>query len=201
MVRQIAVLSFFAIQGGGILFAQKDRIVGPVDTSKTVILKGNVRPAVKPELDRGGLDPSTKMTLELILKPSASQQADMDRTLAEQQDPSSPNYHKWLTPDEFANRFGLSDGDIAKIVNWLKSEGFHVDEVARGRNTVSFEGTAAQVQKVFHTEIRRYQIDNEMHFANSTEPSVPAALEPVIGGLLGLDDFKLKRHAGALRQK
>lgn len=200
MVRQIAVLFVFVIQGGGLL-AQKDRIVEQIDPSQTVVLKGNVPPAVKPELDRGPVDPSMKLSLSLVLKPSAGQQAEMDRVLAEQQDPSSPNYHKWLTPDEYGKRFGIGPGDIAKIVDWLRAEGFRVEDVARGRNTIAFQGTAGQVKSAFHVEIHHFEVEGQMHFANATDPSIPAALEPVVGGILGMNDFRLKSHARTARQK
>ena len=200
MVRQIVFLFIFVNQGGNLL-AQKDRIVEQIDANKTVMLKGTLSPAARPELDRGPVDTSQKLTLSLVLKPSASQQMDMDRMSAEQQDPASPNYHKWLTPDEYASRFGISPADVAKIVAWLKAEGFHVDNVARGRNTIAFRGTAGQVKKAFHTDIHHYQVEGELHFANSTEPSIPAALEPVVGGILGLNDFRLKHRAGAVPKK
>ena len=64
--------------------------------------------------------------MTLALKPSPSQQADLDKLLAEQQDPSSSNYHHWLTPDEYADRFGASSDDINKMVAWLGQQGLTV---------------------------------------------------------------------------
>ena len=78
----------------------------------------------------------------VMLKRSAAQQADLDQLLAEQQDRSSPNYHAWLTPEQFGDRFGASPNDISQIVSWLQSEGFAVDEVSRARNWIWFSGTA-----------------------------------------------------------
>jgi subtilase family serine protease len=187
-----SVLAFLPAVG----MAQQDRISGNIDRYRTVVLKGNVQPNARSEFDQGRLDPTQKLTLiTLMLKPSASQQAALDRLLAGQQDPFSSNYHKWLTPEEYADRFGLSRGDIAKIVAWLQSEGFHVDDVARGRNSIVFSGTVAQVNVAFRTEIHRYLEEGESHFANATEPSVPAALQPVVIGIRGLDDFHPKPAA------
>jgi subtilase family serine protease len=128
----------------------------------------------------------------LALKPTAAQQADLDQLLAEQQDPASPNFRKWLTPEQYADRFGASSSDIAQIVAWLQSQGLTVISTARGRNFVAFKGTAGQVEAALHVEIHNFLVDGESHYANATEPSVPAAILPFTIGFIGLDDFKPK---------
>jgi uncharacterized protein (TIGR03437 family) len=114
----------------------------------------------------------------------------LEAFLADQQSPSSANYHKWLSPEDFADRFGLTANDIGKVTSWLRSEGLTVHDVARGRHWITFSGTAAQVSKAFHTEIHRYLVNGETHFANATDLSIPAALEPVFLGVEGLTDFR-----------
>jgi uncharacterized protein (TIGR03437 family) len=176
-----------------LVLAQQDRIPGSIEGARTVVLRGNVNPKAQPKFDRGPVDPSLKLDLvTLALKPTPAQQADLEQLLSEQQDRSSANYHRWLTPEQYAERFGLSPGDIGKVRSWLVSQGFTVTYVARGRNWMTFSGTAAQVTRAFHTEIDRYEVDGKLYFANATEPSIPAALEPVVLGILGLDDFHLK---------
>src|SRR5579863_2312427 len=119
--------------------AQPDRIVTPIDNSQTVVLKGNVNPKAQPQFDRGPVDPSMKLgRITLQVSPSPEQQAALDKLLAEQQDPASPNYHNWLTPEQFAGRFGMSRRDTATIANWLRSEGFTIVQIARARNWVAF---------------------------------------------------------------
>jgi uncharacterized protein (TIGR03437 family) len=147
----------------------------------------------QPKFDRGAVDPA--MTLDqitLMVKLSRAQQDDLDQLLAGQQNPSSPLFHQWLTPEEFGSRFGLSPADHSKVVAWLTAEGFDVTDSARGRNWISFRGTAGQVAQSLHTRMRRYEVNGEMHYANSTALSVPEALTDVVEGFLGLDDFKLK---------
>ncbi|HSR06727.1 MAG TPA: protease pro-enzyme activation domain-containing protein, partial [Bryobacteraceae bacterium] len=124
-----------------------------------------------------------------MLKRSAAQQTALDQLLAEQQDRSSRNYHAWLTPEQFGDRFGASPNDVAQVVSWLQSEGLAVDEVSRARNWIWFSGTAARMQAALRTQIRRYRVEGELHFANADEPSVPAAIEPLVIGIQGLDDF------------
>ena len=145
------------------------------------------------QYDRGAVDPGQLINgITLVFKRSASQQSALDQLLAEQQDPASTNYHNWIAPEEFADRFGLGSGDLASVTEWLRSQGFSVAYEARSRTYVTCSGTAAQVLSSFRTELHRYQVDGEMHFANSSDPSIPAALEPVVQLVQGLDDFRPK---------
>ena len=173
--------------------AQPDRIAATIDGTQTVILKGSVHPLAQSKFDRGLLEPSTRLPyVTLVVQPSAAQQAALKTLLAEQQDPASPNYHHWLTPEEFGQRFGLSNNDLKSLAGWLRSQGFSIAEVARGRNWIAISGTVDQVQRAFRTQIHRYNVESETRFANATELSVPKALQGVIGGVRGLDNFKMK---------
>lgn len=178
------------------------RIAQAVNDSKLVILSGTVHPFALPQYDRGAAPGSLAMShMLLVLKRSAQQQSALDSLLAEQQDPNSPNYHKWLTPAQFGAEFGPSDQDIATIQSWLQSEGFTVNDVSAGRTVIDFSGTAATVQAAFHTAIHRYLLpDGERHWANSTNIEIPAALSPVVAGVRSLNNFFPKPlHHSAVR--
>jgi uncharacterized protein (TIGR03437 family) len=192
-----ASLQFAA--GGILLFittplleAQPDRISNSIDGSRVVVLTRNVNPNARAADDQGAVDPSMAIPYAtLYLKPSGPQQAALETLLMEQQDPGSSNYRRWVTPEEFADRFGLSGGDIAKLTAWLKSAGLTVNDVARGRRWITFSGTAASVGTAFHTEFHHYVTTAAMHFANATAPSVPEALADVVAAVGGLDDYDL----------
>ncbi|MGA2117115.1 MAG: protease pro-enzyme activation domain-containing protein [Bryobacteraceae bacterium] len=126
--------------------------------------------------------------ITLILRPAAARQAALEQLLTDQQDPASPEYHSWLTPETYAERFGTSTADLDRIAAWLGAQGFAVQYTARGRDFISFSGTAAQVAAALHTEIHRYRVNGETHFANATDVSLPAAIEPMVAGVLGLHD-------------
>jgi Pro-kumamolisin, activation domain len=176
-----------------ILLAQQDRITGRVDRLQIRALRGNVHPSARPQFDAGPVNPSLQLHhIMLVFRRSDAQQAALSTLLAEQQDRSSPKYHQWLTPEQYGDRFGLSPSDTATVAAWLQSEGLGVDEVSRGRTWIWFSGTAGQVQTALRTNLRRYNVDGEMHFANADEPSVPAPIEPLLAGILGLDDFRPK---------
>jgi subtilase family serine protease len=170
-----------------------DRIAGAINSSKMVPLPSQVQHRAKPRYDLGRVDGSFQLNgVKLFLVPSASQVKALKQLLEEQQDPKSPNFHKWLTPQQFADRFGLSHNDVQKTTAWMKSQGLTAVKVANGRDWINFSGTASQIESAFRTEIHRYNVNGEMHFANSMPPSVPAALSGIANGFLGLDDFRPK---------
>src|SRR5713226_10678608 len=127
--------------------APPNRVTTPIVGAQTVRLAAGVPMQARPEFDQGAVDPSLKMTVTLLTEPSASQQRALTKLLADQQNPGSGSYHTWLTPEEYADRFGLSLSDVAKLTPWLQSQGFSVVETARGRNWIVFTGTADQVEK------------------------------------------------------
>jgi len=175
------------------VWAQRDRIAGPVEPRNLVKLQGSLHPDARPEFDAGPADLSMKLDyITLMVRKTPQQQAELDQLLVDQQDPLSPRFHQWLQPEQFADRFGASPSDVAKIRAWLESEGMSVIAPARGRGWIAFSATAGQIRNSLQTEIRRYQVDGELHYANSSEPSVPAAIAPMVMGFLGLDDFRPK---------
>src|ERR1700733_6445733 len=188
--RQAAILFSGLMVIVGLAVAQPVRIKETLDTSVRKTLVGNRTPKARVENDQGLLDSSRTITgITLIFQPSQAQHGDLKQLLEQQRDPTSPNYHQWLTPEQYADRFGLSGSDIREVTSWLESEGFQIDSVARGRTWVMFSGNAGQVEKAFHTEIHRYSVEGRPHYANATDPSIPAALAPVVLLIRGLDDF------------
>ncbi len=171
--------------------SQEGRIAGPIDAARTFVLKGNRNPRAIGATDRGPLDPLARLSyMRMSLKPSAAQSADLEQFLEAQRDPSSSDYQRWLTPEEFGERFGAARADLDKLTQWLESEGFTVEQTARARNWVAFSGSAQQVERTFRTPIHRYESNGEGHFANAAEPSIPLALAGIAGELHGLDDFR-----------
>lgn len=156
-------------------------------------LKGHIHPKARPEFDRGRV--STDLSIEslaLFFQPTAEQQADLERLLAEQQDPGSPNYHQWLTPDQFADRFGASAEQIALATRWLESQNLHVTGVARGRTAIRFRGSAADVEKGFQTELHNFVRQGQTFFANVTNPSVPDSLAGFVQSVHGLNSVRFQ---------
>ena len=186
--------------------AQSSRITRPVDNQTRTVLAGNIHPKARAAAlagnDQGRVTPSLEIPyITLALAPSASQQAALEKLLAEQQTPGSPNYHHWLTPEEYGQQFGVNDADLGKITQWVQQQGLQVVSVARGRNWIAVSGTAAQVESAFQTEIHNYLVDGEIHYANASAPSVPAAFGSEVKAVRGLNDFRLKPRLRAPSSK
>ena len=178
------------------LFAARDRVTQPVDRTRTIALRGHVHPKAQPQFDDGALDPATPLEqVTLFFQPAPG----IDTFLAGLQTPSSPDYRHFLTPPQFADRFGLSTSDLAKVSSWLQSQGLQIEESGQGRHWIRFNGAAGQMAKALRTEFRRYRVNGESHFANSIAPSVPAAFAGIIAGFDGLDDFKLRSFVSGPR--
>ena len=169
------------------------RIAGPVDEGSLVVLTGNVPAVARAEFDRGEAPASTQMThVRLVLARSSQQEAALDKYLAELQDKSSPNYHKWLKPAEFGKIYGPADSDIAAIVHWLQSHGMQVDPVQPGRTNISFSGSVQQIQDMLNISIHSFDMRGEQFLSNTNNPSIPAALVPVVSGVARLNTLQPK---------
>src|SRR4029077_14813007 len=79
--------------------------------------------------------------------------------------------------------------DMAKVVAWLTSQGLKINDVAKGRHWITFSGSASKVGRALHTEIHNYSVNGRRHFANATDPAIPEALQSVVGGFRGLNNF------------
>lgn len=172
--------------------SQPNRIMAAVDDQQRFTLPGSVPPFVKAAADIGSLPINRAMgRMVLVLKPSEAQQKQLDALVAEQQNPSSPNFHKWLTPDQFHAKFGPSPADVAQVTAWLQSRGF--SNVKASGNRVEFSGTVGTVETAFRTKMHQFraQVNGAMetHISNASEISIPAALSPVVAGVLSLNDF------------
>ena len=170
------------------------RISAPIDESSRTVLGGNVPPRARAEFDQGEAPPATELNLRLVLSPSAQQRAAMDAFMAQQLDRSSPNYHHWLTPEQFGKLYGPADSDLAAIVAWLQSHGFKVDDIPLGRNNIAFSGTIAQAEQAFQVSIHSYDANGEQFVSNTTDPSIPSALAPVIGGVAQLNTIRPRAY-------
>jgi subtilase family serine protease len=175
--------------------AMQDRVAA-VSASSRVTVRGNVSGHIKRASDLGAAPQDRKLeSLSLRFSMTSAQQADLTQLLAAQLNPASPSYHKWLTPDQFGARFGLSSGDLAKVTSWLTSQGFTVTGTARSSTFITFSGTVAQAQQAFGTSIHSLTLNGEQHVANLTDPVLPSAIAGVVSAVTGLNDFRPRAHS------
>src|SRR5713101_3742642 len=180
------------------------RVTETVDDTNRMVLRGNVHPQARAEFDTGVVadaQPVTRMLL--LLQRSEEQETALQQLMEEQQSKNSPNYHAWLTPEEFGKKFGPADADVQAVTDWLTLHGFQVSKVSKGRTVIEFCGNVGQVRSAFGTEIHKYNVKGEEHFANVSDPQIPAALSPVVRGVVSLHNFRPKsfiHNAGTFRR-
>ncbi len=176
------------------------RITQAIDETQLVRLKGNVHPLARPEFDQGAVPSSQPMKrMLLVLQRSPELEAALRQLMDEQLSKDSPNYHKWITPQQFGQQFGPADADIQTITDWLTRQGFQQIKVGTGRTVIEFSGNVEQVRNAFHTDIHQFQVNGEARQANVSDPQIPAALTPVVAGIVSLHNFprkSFKRDAG-----
>ncbi|MGA3101087.1 MAG: Ig-like domain repeat protein [Terracidiphilus sp.] len=180
-----------------------DRLLSPIVASQRTVTN-LVHPLATKQNDLGRVNPNQVFhRMVLLTQRSAAQEADLEQLLQEQQDPSSPQYHQWLTPVEFGQRFGPGTNDMAKITGWLQSQGFTVEPPANGRQFIFFTGSSAQVEAAFQTEMHRYSVNGKKYVANAKPASIPTALAPAVSGVASLNSFTQlapQYHAAATPQ-
>jgi pseudomonalisin len=168
-----------------------DRLTAKIDILDRVALAGSRHPLARAEFESGPAASDYRMErMMLVLRPDSVQEQALQALVLSQHDPNSPLYHKWLTPETYAERFGISDNDVAAVTNWLRDNGMSIEEVASGGRVLQFTGTAAQVAAAFHTPIREYHVAGEIHHANASDPEIPRALAAAISGVVSLHDFR-----------
>jgi subtilase family serine protease len=173
-------------------------ITQPVEETKLTVLRGNTHPLARAEFDKGAAPADLPINhMRLVLKRSPEQESALEKLMAEQQERSSPNYHKWLTPAEFGEQFGPSDQDVQTVTSWLQAHGFTIGPAVKSKMTIDFSGTASQVQQAFHTAIHKYVVRGEEHWANVNDPAIPTALVPAVVGVASLHNFFPKPQSRA----
>ena len=167
------------------------RLSGPVVGSGNVVLTGSRSPRALPANDIGALSTSTPVSgITLVFNRSATQEAALQALLAAQQNPASPQYRQWLTPETFGAQFGVAASDIASVESWLQSQGFTINKLSRAHDRVTFSGTAGQVNTAFNTSLHQYRSGSTVNYAPSTDLSLPSALAPMVTAVLHVSTFR-----------
>jgi subtilase family serine protease len=161
-----------------------------MDRLRRFKLEGNTRPEANAENDRGLVPSFFPMEhLLLQLKRSPENEQALEAYIAQLSDHDSPNFHHWLTANQFGETYGVSEEDLKSVTDWLQSEGFRVNVIYPSRMVIDFSGTASQVRAAFQTEIHYLDVLGAKHIANMSDPQIPAALSSVVAGIVALHDF------------
>ncbi len=171
-------------------------VAPPVQSSASSVnpalaaLPGHVHKLATPRFDAGEAPNSLRMSgLEIVFAKTPAQEQALAQLLLDQQNSKSAQYHHWLTPAQYGQRFGAADATVAALSKWLTSNGFEVGELPAGRGHLTFVGSKAQVESAFHTRIHLFNVNGERHFSIISDPMIPAAFKSVVMAIRGLNDF------------
>jgi len=173
--------------GSASILAAQSRVVDEADLST---LTHNTRPEATSANDRGRVADNFALDHMLLqLKRPAESETALQQFIQQLHDSTSPNFHQWLTPAQFAQSWGVAKADVDTVRGWLESHGFQVNGAPASGMIIEFSGTAGMIREAFHTEIHNLEVKGVSHFANMSDPRIPAALAPVIEGVVSLHNF------------
>ena len=165
----------------------------------TQTLRGDVVQAVGHSARVGAVPAGRSITVTVSL--AGRDSAGLADFLKQVADPASAQYKHYLTVQQFADRFGASQADIAQVTAYLKGQGLTVAKPTANRLSVQASGTAAQVQKAFGTSLATYHdaAAKRDFFANSAAPVLPAAIAAAVTDVAGLSDYATYHHSSIRR--
>ncbi len=157
-------------------------------TALTTVI-GLVPPAEKQAKDLGEAPPNQPMNITIALP--LRNQPQLRALLASIDDPTSPNYHKYMTPAQFVAQFGVDPAHLAIITSILNALNLPLTniQVSATRGTVSFTTTVSTVETLLHTHIHNFSLHNKTYYGPTSDPQVPTALASLVTYIGGLNDF------------
>jgi hypothetical protein len=115
--------------------------------------------------------------------------AEEEQFIKELETRGSPNFHQFLTAEEWNARFAPSAEDEQKIVDWAQSQGLTVTNRFANRLLVDVEAPVGVIEKAFGVTINNYQVGDEVDFANDRDPVLPSSVANVVYAVLGLNSI------------
>ncbi len=166
-------------------------ITDRVDASKRLAVPGAVHPAAASAQDVGELDGAVPIEhIQLALRRSPERQAALDALVDAQNDPASPSFHQWLTPEQIGVEFGPAASDLTVIDAYLRSEGFTVNGISKSGMWIDFSGSASTVERSLHTGLHRFRVPAGDVYTSATQAAaLPAALLPAVASIVSLSNF------------
>jgi subtilase family serine protease len=181
-------LLLLASLGAAVAQTPASRLAGDWRSTDAVKIPASQPPMNLTAMNEGPAPAGARLErMLLLLAPSAAQQQALTAELGNLQNPASAEYHRWLTPAAFADAYANSAEDVAAVAAWLQSEGFQVAPLPAGRGWIEFSGTAAEVEQAFHTQVESVATAGGTRAVLAGDISVPAALQPLVQGLVSLD--------------
>jgi subtilase family serine protease len=110
-------------------------------------------------------------------------------------DKNSPNYHHWLTPNEYKQKFAPSAAEAATVRQHLTNNNLSVVSTDNFNHVVTARGAVADVQRAFGVQLNRVSVNGNIHRMPSAEPSIAGAAGKLVANVQGLADLSYRNYA------
>jgi subtilase family serine protease len=171
---------------------QADRVTVQPELTNSVRLAGHLPRWANPAADVGPVAADTNLHLTFVLSRAPQLQADFTQLLADQQDPASPRYHQWLTPQQVGELYGPTQHDIDALAAWLTSRGLAAPEVSPSRIFLTVNGPASTVSAALSTSFHSFILNGEPRLSTTQDPALPAAFAAIVQSIDGLSDTPIQ---------
>ncbi len=132
-------------------------------------------------------------TLQLTIGLQINRQALAEAAQATN-DPSSPRFGQYLSPQQIAEQFGASTATIQHVTTWLTQQGFQILSTSPLRNSLIVQGTVVQIAKAFQVVLQNMELNGKDFFGPNQAPVLPSDIAPLITSITGLDNFAHLQH-------
>ena len=179
---------------------QPDRVLPGSQLTPVTRLAGHIPAWASAANDTGAAPDSLPIRLSFVLTRSSERQAAFTRLLEDQQNPASPSFQKWLTPQQVGSIYGPTQHDLSALTTWLKSQGFLIAETAPSGMFVTVDGSASVMAKALATSLHSFRINGRTRISATVEPSIPSRFAPLVGSISGLSqpDIRPMHQAASL---
>jgi subtilase family serine protease len=149
--------------------------------------------AVGSSVNMGHTNPSQKLNI-LIGLPFADP-VGMQKFVDSVSNPDSPNFRKFISPEEVGSRFGLSDDKVQSVVNYLKGKGFTISSVGKSKLSIIAQCTVTQAESAFATQIYNFKSldpnepERKDFFSFTQSLQVPSTIAPYVQTVSGLQNY------------
>ncbi len=176
------------------------RVTQAVDENQLVVLPGRLNPLAKPSLDRGLLSDGQPITrMHLVLQRSPQQETALRQLLDDQQNRSHRQLSRLAHPATVCH--AVRPGGLGRSGRHAMADHARISrtfKVGEGKTAIEFSGNVGQLREAFHTDVHKFLLRGQVRNANVSDPQIPAALSPVIAGVVGLSNFRPRAHVHRL---
>ncbi len=165
-------------------------VCGSAQSANSVnyLIPNNTPGFIKNAQDTGPVDPNTIISVTVWLQLQHENQ--LDQLVAQVHQKGSPNYHKWITQNQFNAQFGPTAQELNAVQNYLSAKNLTVLAVAENNMYVKVEGTVGQIEKTFHVQIDNFNLNGTNHRANTGNPSINSVAGAHVAAITGMDDYE-----------